>query len=54
MLDIVLYTDGCFSYAELENYTIPIIKQINESIVEKNEAHKKAMESAKGTNRRTF
>lgn len=54
MLDIVLYTEGCFSYAELENYTIPIIRDIHEAIVDKNKAQKEAMESAKGTNRRTF
>lgn len=54
MLDIVLYTEGCFSYSELENYTIPIIRDIHEAISEKNEKTKEAMESAKGTNRRTF
>tara|TARA_B100001175_G_scaffold297534_1_gene287359 strand:- start:6579 stop:6743 length:165 start_codon:yes stop_codon:yes gene_type:complete len=54
MIDLVIYTDGCFRYDDLLSYTVPLVREIHEAINEKNEKTKEAMESSKGKNRRTF
>ena len=54
LIDITLYTEGCFSYKELEEYPVTVIKDINEAIKEKNERTREMMDQAKGTKRKVF
>tara|TARA_Y200000002_G_scaffold77040_1_gene60592 strand:+ start:114 stop:290 length:177 start_codon:yes stop_codon:yes gene_type:complete len=54
LLDLVIYSEGAFSYNELEQYPVGYILEINQALDRKNEAIKKSMEKSKGTNRRTF
>tara|TARA_B100000614_G_C14356743_1_gene415399 strand:+ start:528 stop:704 length:177 start_codon:yes stop_codon:yes gene_type:complete len=54
LLDLVLYSEGAFSYNELEQYPIPYIMEINEALDRKNKALKESMAKAKGRNTRTF
>jgi len=51
-LNIVLYSEGAFSYTELEQYPMRMIADINEAMKEKNEKAKEAMQSSKV--RKTF
>ncbi len=53
-MDLVLYSEGAFSYNELEQYPIPYIMEINEALDRKNKALKESMAKAKGRNTRTF
>lgn len=50
----MLYSEGAFNYSNLEQYPMRLISDINDAMQTKNEKQKEALESAKGTNRRTF
>lgn len=54
LLDIALYTNGAFSVSEMQKFPVYYINEIFESITEKNEKEKEAINKSKSANRRTF
>lgn len=50
----MLYSEGAFNYSDLEQYTMRLIGDINDAMQTKNKQQKEALESSKGSNRRTF
>lgn len=54
LIDIVTYSEGMYHVNELVQMPRYYINDILDSIKEKNEKHKQAVESASGKNKRTF
>jgi hypothetical protein len=54
LIDIVTYSEGMYHINDLVQMPRYYINDILESIKEKNERHKQAVESASGKNKRTF
>ena len=53
-MNIVLYSEGAFSYSDLEQYPMRLITEINEVMKDKAEKQKEAMDKSKGMHRRSF